>query len=155
MVDLRIGFGLYEEKIFTIVLSTLIFIVFVFGILFKNELLSLYSLKQRSTGVYTMTYVGDYGFDIETLYEYAMAVKSSTDEWLKSLQYEETKKKFGDDDKKRLVKLGVVSNEENAVRLIDHWCNKDILGLIKMPLSRHWIMHIEAANRIKEKIINM
>ena len=26
---------------------------------------------------------------------------------------------------------------------------KDISGLIKMPLSRHWIMHIEAANRIK------
>ena len=81
--------------------------------------------------------------DIEALYEYVLAVKSSSDEWLKSLQYEETKKKFGDDDKKRLVKLGVVSNEENAVWLIDYWCNKDILGLIKMPLSRHWIMHIE------------
>ena len=93
--------------------------------------------------------------DIEALYEYALAVKSSSDEWLKSLQYEETKKKFADDDKKRLVKLGVVSNEENAVWLIDYWCNKDILGLIKMPLSRHWIMHIEAANRIIEKIMNM
>lgn len=93
--------------------------------------------------------------DIEALYEYALAVKTSSDEWLKSLQYEEAKKKFGDDDKKRLVKLGVVSSEENAVWLIDYWCNKDILGLIKMPLSRHWIMHIEAANRIIEKIRNV
>ena len=44
--------------------------------------------------------------------------------------------------------------EESAVWLIDYWCSKDISGLIKMPLSRHWIMHIEAANRIKEKILD-
>ncbi|MDD6401173.1 MAG: phage head-tail adapter protein, partial [Lachnospiraceae bacterium] len=42
----------------------------------------------------------------------------------------------------------------SAVWLIDYWCSKDISGLIKMPLSRHWIMHIEAANRIKEKILD-
>ena len=92
--------------------------------------------------------------DIEALYEYALSVKENTDEWLKNLHYEDVKKKFGDDDKKRISKLGVVSTEENAVWLIDYWCNKDILGLIKMPLSRHWIMHIEAANRIKEKILD-
>ena len=91
--------------------------------------------------------------NIEALYEYALSVKANTDEWLKSLQYEDVKKKFGDDDKKRISELGVVSNDEQAVWLIDYWCNKDISGLIKMPLSRHWIMHIEAANRIKEKIL--
>ena len=91
--------------------------------------------------------------DIEVLYEYALSVKANTDEWLKNLQYEDVKKKFGDEDKKRISELGVVSNDEQAVWLIDYWCNKDISGLIKMPLSRHWIMHIEAANRIKEKIM--
>ena len=91
--------------------------------------------------------------DIEVLYEYALSVKANTDEWLKNLQYEDVKKKFGDEDKKRISELGVVSNDEQAVWLIDYWCNKDISGLIKMPLSRHWIMHIEAANRIKEKIV--
>ncbi len=91
--------------------------------------------------------------DIEALYEYALSVKEKTDEWLKCLQYDDVKKKFGDNDKKRISELGVVSTEENAVWLIDYWCNKDISGLIKMPLSRHWIMHIEAANRIKEKIL--
>ena len=54
----------------------------------------------------------------------------------------------------RICELGVVSDDESAVWLIDYWCNKDISGLIKMPLSRHWIMHIEAANRIKEKILD-
>ena len=92
--------------------------------------------------------------DIEVLYEYALSVKVNTDEWLKNLQYEDVKKKFGDEDKKRISELGVVSNDEQAVWLIDYWCNKDISGLIKMPLSRHWIMHIEAANRIKEKILD-
>ena len=92
--------------------------------------------------------------DIEALYEYALSVKANTDEWLKSLQYEDIKKKFGEDDKKRISELGVVSNDDEAIWLIDYWCNKDISGLIKMPLSRHWIMHIEAANRIKEKILS-
>lgn len=90
--------------------------------------------------------------NIDVLYEYALAVKVNTDEWLKNLTYEDSKKKFGDDDKKRISELGVVSDDENAVWLIDYWCGKDISGLIKMPLSRHWIMHIEAANRIKEKL---
>lgn len=48
--------------------------------------------------------------------------------------------------------LNVVSNDENAIWLIDYWCGKDIRGLIQMPFSRHWIMHIEASLRIKNKI---
>ena len=92
--------------------------------------------------------------NIEALYEYALSVKAGTDEWLKSIRYEDIKKRFGDDDKKRISELGVVSDDESAVWLIDYWCNKDISGLIKMPLSRHWIMHIEAANRIKEKLLD-
>ena len=92
--------------------------------------------------------------NIEALYEYALSVKASTDKWLKSIHYEDIKKKFRDDDKKRISELGVVSDDESAVWLIDYWCNKDISGLIKMPLSRHWIMHIEAANRIKEKLLD-
>lgn len=91
--------------------------------------------------------------NIDVLYEYALAVKVSTDEWLKSLKYEDLKKKFGDDDKKRISEFGVVSSDEKAMWLIDYWCSKDVLGLIKMPLSRHWIMHIEAANRIKGKLL--
>ena len=90
--------------------------------------------------------------NIEALYEYALSVKASTDEWLKSIHYEDIKKKFGDDDKKRISELGVVSDDESAVWLIDYWCNKDIGGLIQMSFSRHWIMHTEACLRIKNKI---
>ena len=39
-----------------------------------------------------------------------------------------------------------------SIWLIDYWRGKDIRGLIQMPFSRHWIMHIEASLRIKNKI---
>ena len=45
-----------------------------------------------------------------------------------------------------------VSEDENAVWLIDYWCGKDISGIIKMPFTRHLIMHIEAMMRIAGKI---
>ena len=47
----------------------------------------------------------------------------------------------------------MVSTDEEAYWLIDYWCGKDIRGLIQMPFSRHWIMHIEACLRLRERII--
>ena len=90
--------------------------------------------------------------DIDVLYAYIEKVKESTDEWIQTLSYESLKKSFDDEDKERIRKLDVVSNDEDAIWLIDYWCSKDIKGLIKMPLSRHWIMHIEAALRIIKKV---
>lgn len=57
-----------------------------------------------------------------------------------------------DEREKELRSLGVVSTDENAVWLIDYWCKKDVKGLIQMPFSRHWIMHIEACQRILNKL---
>ena len=90
--------------------------------------------------------------DIKAVYEYCTAVKNSTDEMLKNLVYRDLKSKFTDEDKKRVADSHSVSTDEDAVWLIDYWCNKDIAGLIKMPFSRHWIMHIEAMCRIKSKL---
>ena len=90
--------------------------------------------------------------DVKALYEYCTAVKDSTDEMLKRLEYKELKRKFTDEDKKRVTESKSVSIDEEAVWLIDYWCDKDIRGLIKMPFSRHWIMHIEAMCRIITKL---
>lgn len=90
--------------------------------------------------------------NIGALYDYAQAVREHTDDWLLSLRSEDLKKRFSENDKERLRALGVVSPEESAAWLIDYWCDKDVAGLIKMPLSRHWIMHIEAAERIIAKL---
>ncbi len=84
--------------------------------------------------------------------ELSREVKESTEKIINSLSYDELKKKISEERKERLKILNVVSNDENAIWLIDYWCSKNIRGLIQMPFSRHWIMHIEASLRIKNKI---
>lgn len=90
--------------------------------------------------------------DIEQLYRYISDVKSSTEKILKGLSFAELKRKVTEDANERLRSLNVVSTDENAVWLIEYWCGKDIRGLIQMPFSRHWIMHVEASLRIKNKL---
>ncbi|MDR3594294.1 phage head-tail adapter protein [Clostridium sp.] len=90
--------------------------------------------------------------NLDELYQYINDVDVSTTQLLKALSYEDLKMKMTEQDKKLLMSLDVVSNDENAVWLIDYWCDKNIQGLIQMPFSRHWIMHMEASLRIKNKI---
>ncbi|MCR5735181.1 MAG: DUF3795 domain-containing protein, partial [Lachnospiraceae bacterium] len=90
--------------------------------------------------------------DIKALYCYCQAVMDSTDELLRSLEYKDLKRKFTEADKARVADSHCVSTDEDAYWLIDFWCRKDIKGLIQMPFSRHWIMHIEAMRRIKNKL---
>ncbi|MBR4734140.1 MAG: phage head-tail adapter protein [Lachnospiraceae bacterium] len=90
--------------------------------------------------------------DVKSVFEYAKAVMNSTNELLKGLEYKELKRKFTDADKEKLIAGNYVSTDENAFWLIDYWCGKDVKGLIKMPFSRHWIMHIEAMCRITSKL---
>lgn len=90
--------------------------------------------------------------DLQELFTYIFEVKESTEKILQSLPYAELRRKVPEARKEYLKSLNVVSNNENAVWLIDYWCNKDVRGLIQMPFSRHWIMHTEACLRIKNKI---
>ena len=90
--------------------------------------------------------------NVDAVYEYCKAVADSTDEILKSLDYKDLKRRFSDEDKQRVAESHSVSTDENAAWLIDYWCDKDVAGLIKMPFSRHWIMHIEAMCRIINKL---
>ena len=90
--------------------------------------------------------------DLDEMYSYMSDVKKSTEKILKGITFEDTKQKISDDRREDLEKLCVVSTDESAIWLIDYWCKKDVRGLIQMPFSRHWIMHIEACERIKKKI---
>ena len=90
--------------------------------------------------------------DIDELYQYIKEVAASTNEILKTLSFEDLKRKMTDEKKQYLHSFQVVSEDENAYWLIDYWCGKNVLGLIQMPFSRHWIMHIEACLRIKNKL---
>lgn len=127
----------------------------------KEELLFAGDYKKKMNASITTTgnelkgmEIADFSrkLDMDVLYDYIQKVKITTDEWLRTLDFTSLKKSFDEADKERLRKLEVVSNAEDAAWLVDYWCDKDIKGLIKMPLSRHWIMHIEGALRIIKKI---
>lgn len=91
--------------------------------------------------------------DLDELYMYGIAVMRSTNEMLRNIRFSDLKRKMTDTEKARLQQLNVVSADEKAYWLIDYWCGKDIRGLIQMPFTRHWIMHIEASLRIRNKIL--
>lgn len=89
------------------------------------------------------------------MYNYIAEVDASTTQILKALTYSDMKEKVTDESRKRLETLNVVSTDENAYWLIDYWCGKDVKGLIQMPFSRHWIMHIEACLKIRDKQLSI
>ena len=90
--------------------------------------------------------------DIDELYSYILDVKESTENIIKAVSFDMLKTKLTEERKQYLQSVKVVSDDDKAIWLIDYWCGKDIRGLIQMPFSRHWIMHIEACLRIKAKL---
>lgn len=90
--------------------------------------------------------------NLDELYNYIVDVDRSTTQILNSLSFDEMKKKITAEKKRNLLSLKVVSEDEKAIWLVDYWCGKDVRGLVGMPFSRHWIMHIEACLRIVNKL---
>ena len=90
--------------------------------------------------------------DLNELYAYISDVKQSTEQIVKKFSFKDLKRKIKEESKEYLKSLHVVSNDEKAIWLIDYWCGKDVRGLIQMPFSRHWIMHVEACLKIQNKI---
>ena len=90
--------------------------------------------------------------NIDELYSYISEVKASTENIIRALTFSDMKSSVPAARKELLQSLNVVSSDESASWLIDYWCGKDIRGLIQMPFSRHWIMHIEASLRILNKL---
>ena len=93
--------------------------------------------------------------DIKELYRYAEEVMRSSNQILRNLEYSDLKRKFDKNMHEKLAATGCISEDKDAIWLIDYWCGKDVAGLIKMPFSRHWIMHIEAMRRIKNKLCKL
>lgn len=90
--------------------------------------------------------------NLAELQNYIHEVKAETEKILCVLSYSDLKKKVSAERRKELESLNVVSPDESTTWLIGYWCGKDFRGLVQMPFSRHWIMHIEAALRIVGKV---
>ena len=102
-------------------------------------------LVNESISVFSKTLI------IEELWDYAKNVFKESNEWLLSITYDDLKIKYSKLDEERIQSTNTVAKSENW--LIEYWCSKDIKGLLGMPFSRHWIMHLEASLRIKNKLI--
>jgi len=85
--------------------------------------------------------------------QYLHNVYSKSNKMIEDLTFDQLHRKWTKLDEEKILSKKVVSDDESANWLVNYWCSKDLLGLLKMPFSRHWIMHIEAYNRIKEKNI--
>jgi hypothetical protein len=88
--------------------------------------------------------------DIEALRAYRLAVGSRTRDIVKALSANDLKRKV---DPSRLDQIMV----ENAVAeesrgLIDYWGKRDIAGLLLMPSTRHNMVHLNEAWRLKQKL---
>jgi hypothetical protein len=77
--------------------------------------------------------------------------KENSEKMMLELSFENLKTKIPEERKINLQKINVVSLDESSNWLIDYWCKKDVRGLLQMPFSRHWIMHMEACLKIKNK----
>lgn len=90
--------------------------------------------------------------EINQLKNYIYEVFSNTNNIIKDMSYEDSRKKVSDERKAELVQLHTVSENENAFWLIDYWCNKTYTGLLLMPFSRHQMLHLDGCLRIISKI---
>ncbi|MDE6566494.1 MAG: phage head-tail adapter protein, partial [Lachnospiraceae bacterium] len=61
--------------------------------------------------------------NLQELYSYSIEVKENTEKIIKSLSYDKLKQKIAEERKEYLKSLNVVSTDENAIWLIDYWCN--------------------------------
>ena len=88
---------------------------------------------------------------IDELYNYALQVKESTEDFLRGISFSDLCTK--PEGSREKIAGSSVSEDERAEWLLDYWFKKDVKGLIFMPFSRHWIMHVEATIRIKNKLL--
>jgi hypothetical protein len=88
--------------------------------------------------------------DIKALKAYRLAVGRRTREIVKKLQAEDFKKKVDPARIQKVMEEGAVIKE--AMEIINYWGSRTIAGLLLMPPSRHCILHLNEALRIKQKI---
>jgi len=88
--------------------------------------------------------------NVKALRAYRVSVGKRTREIVRKLRAEEFKKKVEPGRIQKVMKVGAVVPE--AMEIIDYWSKKTIAGLLLMPPTRHCILHLNEAERIKSVI---
>ena len=88
--------------------------------------------------------------DIGCLRDYRLAVARRTRQIVKKLQTKDFKQKIDRSRIERVLAEGAVTLE--AMEIVNYWSRKTIAGLLLMPPTRHCMLHLNEATRIKQKI---
>jgi RimJ/RimL family protein N-acetyltransferase len=87
--------------------------------------------------------------DIDALRAYRVAVGRRTREIVKQLGPEDLKRKVDPAHLQRIWDEGAVV--EAASGIVDYWGRRDVAGLLLMPASRHPIIHLNEALKLKRR----
>jgi hypothetical protein len=89
--------------------------------------------------------------NIKALNEYRIKVGKQTAKIIKGLKFSDMKRRTEKKQLDGIMKNGGLLEVEKSKWLLDFWGNKNILGLIMMPITRHQTMHLNDCMSIKEK----
>lgn len=84
------------------------------------------------------------------LLKYRKVVGKTTQKVLKNIRAADKKRKPTAEQLKRIVSEKVLTQESESIWLLDFWKGKTVSGLLKMPITRHQIVHINDCFRLKE-----
>ena len=88
---------------------------------------------------------------IKALNEYRINVGKQTVKIIEGLKFSDMKRKPEKKQLEKVMKNGGLLEKEKSKWLLDFWGNKNVLGLIMMPITRHQTMHLNDCMSIKEK----
>ena len=89
--------------------------------------------------------------DILALRDYRAAVGQKTQEIVKSLPPQQLKEKVNPERIHQVMVQGALVDAAQGIA--DYWSKRNIAGLLLMPATRHNLVHLNEAYRIKNKII--
>lgn len=89
--------------------------------------------------------------DMQELKNYRMAVGRKTRSIIQKFQQTDLKRKMEPARLQRILDEGAVLEAEESKWLVDFWGRKNVAGILLMPVTRHHIVHLNEAMRLKEK----
>ena len=90
------------------------------------------------------------GINVRALKTYRVAVGRRTREIVKKLKAEDFKKPVHPARIQRVLEEGAVTLD--AMEIVNYWGKKTIAGLLLMPPTRHCVLHLNEALKIRKKV---
>lgn len=89
--------------------------------------------------------------NIEELKKYRIAVANKTRDIITNLCYSDMSKKVPLEGLQKIIDIGAVVKDEDAIWLIDYWKTKTVAGILLMPCTRHHMVHLSESMDAKKR----